>query len=276
MSRIIGQVAAVMNERELVVNRGSEQGVRREMVFHVLDRPVPIIDPETKLELGTVCRPKIRVKVTKVENKFAIARTFETYQVNEGGNLLGFAPANVFNPPKLVTKARTLRYDETGLDYAPLTTTETFIKVGDIVEEAEPPPIMGIDSILREIPQELIPADGRWSPASIIKSNEILQRNVLSKNARFQLAAEAIGAVPDGRYAGIMRFRARLPYSDTAKLHLLIWIYFNDATDSTKQRFGVMSNGSSINVAGTIRRADLDGSPKTSLNIDLFDSMFAD
>src|SRR5688500_11231837 len=103
MSLISGKVAAIMNERELVINRGAAHGVKVDMVFQVMDVPVAVIDPETKEPLGTVSREKIRVKVTKVEPRYAVARTFETYQVNEGGpGTVDFT--SIFRPKQIVTK----------------------------------------------------------------------------------------------------------------------------------------------------------------------------
>ena len=76
---IEGKVAKVLNSRELIVNKGGEDGVRTGMKFHV-QGTIAIVDPDSKEELGQITRPKISVEVIEVEPRFSIARTFETYE----------------------------------------------------------------------------------------------------------------------------------------------------------------------------------------------------
>ena len=44
---IEGQVATIVNERELVINRGSDSGVNEGMKFKVVGGELAIKDPET-------------------------------------------------------------------------------------------------------------------------------------------------------------------------------------------------------------------------------------
>lgn len=129
---IEGQVAAIINERELAINRGSQHGVARGMKFEVLEPGgVAITDPETKTELGSVTIVKIRVRVTAVERKWAIAETFEFVGGGAGGGLftaaamLGYGSAHV----------RTLRTDEAIA--RPLSEAESYVKRGDPVREIQ-------------------------------------------------------------------------------------------------------------------------------------------
>lgn len=50
-----GKVALILNEREIVINIGAEQGVKPGMKFKVLaDTPTEILDPDTQLKIGVV------------------------------------------------------------------------------------------------------------------------------------------------------------------------------------------------------------------------------
>lgn len=140
-ARITGQVAAILNEREVVMNVGHEAGVSEGMKFKVMDQPKAVKDPSTGEEIGTVSREKLRVKVVQVQPRIAIARTYETYEKNLGGIGPGFGMlagfSKFFEPPKIVTRVRTLRYEDSGLDYGPIDEAQSFVKVGDPVELVE-------------------------------------------------------------------------------------------------------------------------------------------
>lgn len=139
---ITGQVAAIINEREVVLNLGLTSGVSPGMKFRIMDQPTVVKDPSSGEELGIVSREKVRVKVVKVQPKLSIARTYETYEKNVGGKgglrmeaISGIA--QMFQPPKIVTRVRTLRFEDSGLDYSPLDQAQSFVKVGDPVELVE-------------------------------------------------------------------------------------------------------------------------------------------
>ena len=74
---ITGQVALVEDDYTLVINRGSEAGVRPGMIFAVHSTAGPVItDPESGRELGRLSREKVRVRVFDVQPLFARAHTF--------------------------------------------------------------------------------------------------------------------------------------------------------------------------------------------------------
>lgn len=136
--RIVGQVARVLNSREIAINRGSQHGVQTGMRFAVLARDEEEIeDPETGEVLGTVKRPKVKVEVVRVEDRFSVARTYEARRVNVGGTgaLTGFA--RLFEPPKWETRFRTLRTDEA--TWEDLEEWQSFVKTGDSVEQLKTP-----------------------------------------------------------------------------------------------------------------------------------------
>ena len=137
-----GRVAEILNEREVVINIGANNGVQPGMKFAILgEQPHVIVDPQTQEELGQVDRPKARVKVSQVHEKFAVARTYETYSVNVGGygpdfsQILGVG--KYLEPPKWVTKVKNLRVDESDLP-GELTPEQSIVKVNDRVTQILP------------------------------------------------------------------------------------------------------------------------------------------
>lgn len=140
---IEGKVARVLNSRELVVNRGSEHGVRRGMVFEVLDDTgSEIRDPETGEIIGSVFRPKVRVRVMSVEPLLAVASTYRVRQKNVGGtggwgltgNLTGLMSA----PPKWVEVPETFKSEEAAWEN--LDESKSYVKTGDPVREVRRAP----------------------------------------------------------------------------------------------------------------------------------------
>lgn len=74
---ITGRVALIEDDHTLVINRGSEAGVRPGMVFVVSSGAGPVVtDPETGRELGRLSREKLRVRVFDAQPLFARAHTF--------------------------------------------------------------------------------------------------------------------------------------------------------------------------------------------------------
>ena len=136
-NRLEGRVADILNEREVVINIGASRGVEPGMKFAILaPHPHVIVDPESKEKLGEVDRPKVRVKVSEVREKFSVLRTYETYTLNIGGrgpDITGFiSTLSVFGPPRWVTKVKTLRVDESDLP-GELRPEDSIVKVNDRV-----------------------------------------------------------------------------------------------------------------------------------------------
>lgn len=135
-----GLVAAILNEREIAINLGQEQGVTVGMKFKVLEHPRKVIDPVTGQELGIVTREKIRVKITDVQPKLSIARTYETFEVRTGGGSypnLWNAYRFALQSAKIETRVRTLRQDDFSKGYGALEEFQSIVKIGDPVESLE-------------------------------------------------------------------------------------------------------------------------------------------
>lgn len=131
---IRGKVARVLNSRELAMNIGSNDGVQVGMYFDILDpKGEDVKDPDSGEVLGSLDRPKVRVKVTKVQERLAVASTFKTYEVNVGGHggalALGFS--DFLRPPKYVTKQETLKTSEK--TWEDLDEEQSYVKTGDPV-----------------------------------------------------------------------------------------------------------------------------------------------
>lgn len=132
---IKGKVAKILTARELVINIGSKNGVMEGMKFVVLDpKGEDIKDPETGHILGSIERPKIKVKIIKVQENLSVASTFQKKSVNIGGtasSLMGSAVSDFFLPPKWIEKYETLKTKEK--TWEDLDESESFVKTGDPV-----------------------------------------------------------------------------------------------------------------------------------------------
>ena len=132
---IEGKVAAILNERELAINKGKIAGVKKDMIFGVLETKEGIKDPDTGEVLGSVESRKIKIKVVDVQPKLSVCRTYETYQVNIGGSGTPMLPAFFEPPPKWVTRVKTLKSKDA--PFEDLGVTGSFVKIGDKVRQLE-------------------------------------------------------------------------------------------------------------------------------------------
>lgn len=133
MKEIRGSVARILNSTQIVINRGSKEGVEIGMVFEVLDKnATEIMDPETGELLGSIDRPKVEVKIVTIEEKLSIAETYKTRRINRGGNgssLTAFT--GMFSPPDYVDELETLKAEDKAWEDLP--EEKSFVKVGDPV-----------------------------------------------------------------------------------------------------------------------------------------------
>jgi hypothetical protein len=121
--RIRGQVAQLIDESTLVINRGSEHGVQVGMRFAVLNRKgADVVDPETGESIGSVDVEKVLVKVVRVEPKLAVGRTFRTFTSGLG----------IFSS---TSRRETLRTDSATYRQE-LSEQDSIVKIGDPVVQA--------------------------------------------------------------------------------------------------------------------------------------------
>ena len=132
---IRGKVAQILNSREMVINVGTDSGVTLGMHFEVLDaKGEDIRDPDTGELLGSVERPKVRVAVSKVQERLSVASTYKKETVNVGGMGLGKISSpfsQIFMPAEIETRYETLKTEEK--TWEDLDEEDSYVKIGDPV-----------------------------------------------------------------------------------------------------------------------------------------------
>lgn len=136
-NQIRGKVAQVLNSRELALNIGTDHGVQVGMLFDVLDpKGEDILDPDTGDVLGSLARPKVRIKIISVQSKLSVGSTYKKERVNIGGVGIGSAGlAQLLNPPEYVTQYETLKTTEK--TWEDISEEDSFVKHGDPVVEVK-------------------------------------------------------------------------------------------------------------------------------------------
>lgn len=138
---IRGKVARVLNSREIVINVGTANGVVVGMYFDVMDpKGENIKDPDSGAILGSIERPKVRLQVTRVQERMAIASTYKKSQVNVGGKLADIGViSRALMPPKWITQYETLKTEEK--TWEDLDESQSYVKIGDpvvqVIEELD-------------------------------------------------------------------------------------------------------------------------------------------
>ncbi|MDN3639078.1 hypothetical protein QWY82_09685 [Simiduia curdlanivorans] len=140
---IKAKVARILNSREIVITAGTEDGVAVDMYFDVMDpNGEDIKDPDTGEILGSIQRPKVRVKVTQAHEKLSVAMTYKKKEVNVGGSSSAFdigLLSRTLMPPKYVTKYETLKTTEK--TWEDLSEEESYVKTGDpVIQVLKPLP----------------------------------------------------------------------------------------------------------------------------------------
>ena len=129
---IQGKVAKILNDRELVINRGSDNGVKKGMKFEVIEESEEVLDPDTQTSLGNITREKVRIKIDHVQPSLSIGRTYETYQVSSG-ILSGLSTlAEFYRPYAPTTRVRTLR-SSAEFSGRPIEEGDSYVEIGDKV-----------------------------------------------------------------------------------------------------------------------------------------------
>jgi hypothetical protein len=142
---IRGKVARILNSKELALNLGSKDGVKLGMFFDILD-PIgeDITDPDTGEVIGSLERPKVRVKIVRVQERLSLATTYRKKKINVGGSGLGSptrfagsALTGLFLPPEFQTWQETLKTREK--TWEDLSEEDSYVKTGDpAVQVLEP------------------------------------------------------------------------------------------------------------------------------------------
>ncbi len=127
---IQGKVAAILNARDLVINKGRNDGVSEGMEFQVTQPDVPILDPESGASLGVLTRDKIKVRVVEVHPQFSVAKTYETYSAHVPS---AFEQAEPLSRGRTVTRVRKIITESPGQNTSIIGQEGSTVKVGDPV-----------------------------------------------------------------------------------------------------------------------------------------------
>ena len=123
---IEGKVANILNERVLVINKGSDAGVKEGMKFKVTEM-ITIVDPDTNEPLGPVIREKVRIKIVEVQTKFSVGKSYETYVEDAIASFMG----------RVFGARRSPRGLRPGGDLMPTAESGSYVGVGDSVIEID-------------------------------------------------------------------------------------------------------------------------------------------
>ena len=138
---IRGRVARLFNSRQLALNVGRQNGVASGTLFDILDPAYEdITDPETGEILGSIDQAKVRVEVTKVEDRVCLATTGVKHRVNVGGGGASMdAIGRLFAPQKWIEVYERLDKRPEGTEH--IDEVGSYVKVGDpaiqVIEASE-------------------------------------------------------------------------------------------------------------------------------------------
>lgn len=127
---IQGKVAAILNARDLVINKGRNDGVSEGMEFQVTQPDVPILDPESGVSLGVLTRDKIKVRVVEVHSQFSVAKTYETYSAHVPS---AFEQAELLSRRRTVTRVRKIITESPDQNTSIIGQEGSTVNVGDPV-----------------------------------------------------------------------------------------------------------------------------------------------
>jgi len=130
-----GKVVKLLTSREVVINLGEKDGVKKGMIFAVLDpNGIDIVDPDTGESLGSIERVKVKLKITQVGERISVASTYRKRKVNIGGTGFDFSSMlrSLDAPPQYVYKYETLKTKDK--PWEEIKEEDSYVKVGDPVK----------------------------------------------------------------------------------------------------------------------------------------------
>lgn len=130
-----GQVADILNERDVVINIGRIQGVKKGMRFAIVaSTPKEISDPETDEVLDVVDQLKALVQATEVRERITICSTYKAPRLSGGIFSALYSFSRRSDSPQEVSDS----LEDFSLP-ALLSSEESYIKRGDPVKQVEDP-----------------------------------------------------------------------------------------------------------------------------------------
>lgn len=133
---IQAKVADLIDDRTLVLNKGSKSKVKIGMRFMLFDaNGKKIIDPDSKKELGKLKIPKVAVEVKEVYAYYCVAETYKYKTVNTGGRNSALMSLGYLQAPKYVRKYETFSIEDS--TKKAINEHKSIVKIGDIAEELQ-------------------------------------------------------------------------------------------------------------------------------------------
>ncbi len=135
--RIRGKVAAILTLSELVINRGSADGVQIGMQFAVLNsQGIDVKDPDTGEVLGSTEIVKTVVKIVRYRRRAPVSRPDVPHDSREAGALDSFAMGALTGMTGTPDRVETLETSQATLKQE-LSQEDSFVKIGDPVVQAK-------------------------------------------------------------------------------------------------------------------------------------------
>lgn len=128
---IQGKVAAILNSRDLVINKGANDDVSEGMLFQVTEPNVLIEDPDSGVALGVLAMDKIRVRVFEVHPQFSLAKTYETYSAREPSTFERTMANVVSTTGRTVTRVRKIIMEPEGQKTVTIGVEGSTVNIGD-------------------------------------------------------------------------------------------------------------------------------------------------
>lgn len=131
------KVAAIIDNRRLVLSAGSESGVAVGDKYQIYAAEgKEIKDPDSGMVLGRLEIEKLPVKVVQVQEAFAVAETYRYHETNEGGSFNSFAAmSNYLAAPRIKREYESFEIEKG--ERKSIDEARSIIKVGDIARKIE-------------------------------------------------------------------------------------------------------------------------------------------
>lgn len=131
-----GKIIRVIGVRDVVVNRGSDDGIEVGDYIGIVDpNEEPVTDPESGADLGGLRIYKASLRISTLSRRFAVASTYKTTQTNVGGVMPDVDMGKFWSPPNFVTEMEKLELEDTSIQ--PIRPEEVTISIGDEFEIIE-------------------------------------------------------------------------------------------------------------------------------------------
>lgn len=131
------KIVKIIDEYQVIVDAGSDDGIKCGTHFKVLSKPIEIIDKDTDINLGAIELDKAEIKATKVYDKMCICEN----AVNRSGGIyptayfaaeMGLKALNGTVEEKAIHEKLNINVNDLADS---ISYKETPIRVGDKVEE---------------------------------------------------------------------------------------------------------------------------------------------